>query len=73
MLPFGSYTIISVHDSIHGDQPGMSVLYQLKVLSALNLALDIVSLAEEGVPIVEDLLVLVREIVPVWSALLWLQ
>jgi hypothetical protein len=43
------------------------------VRRALNLALDVVPLAEKGVPVVEDFLVLVGEVVPIGSGFLLLQ
>jgi len=45
----------------------------LQILSSLDLAFDVVTLAEEGVPVVQHLLVLVRQIVPVRTALLRLE
>ena len=45
----------------------------LCVRSALDLAFDIVALAEESEPVVEHLLVLVREIRPIGTALLRLE
>jgi hypothetical protein len=44
-----------------------------RVRSALDLAFDIVALAEESEPVVEHLLVLVRKIRPIGTALLRLE
>lgn len=49
------------------------LLPALCVCRALDLALDVVALAEESVPVVEHFLVLVREIVPVRTALFRLE
>lgn len=38
------------------------------VLGALDLALDVVSLAEERIPIVEDFLLVIWQVVPIGSA-----
>lgn len=45
----------------------------LCVCSTLDLANDVVSLAEEGEPFVQDNLVLVLEVIPFWNAVLWLE
>ena len=45
----------------------------LRVGSALDLAFDVVALTEESEPVVEHLLVLVREIRPIRTALLRLE
>ena len=44
-----------------------------RVRSALDLAFDVVALAEESEPVIEHLLMLVREIRPIRTALLRLQ
>ena len=44
-----------------------------RVRSALDLAFDVVALAEESEPVVEHLLVLIREIRPIRTALLRLE
>lgn len=44
-----------------------------RVRSALDLAFDVVALAEESEPVVEHFLVLVREIRPIRTALLRLE
>ena len=44
-----------------------------RVRSALDLAFDVVALAEESEPVVEHLLVLVRKIRPIGTALLRLE
>lgn len=44
-----------------------------RVRSALDLAFDVVALAEEGEPVVEYFLVLVREVRPIRTALLRLE
>ena len=41
--------------------------------STLNFAFDIVSLAEERVPVVEHFLVVVREVLPIRPAFFFLQ
>jgi hypothetical protein len=44
-----------------------------RIRSALDLAFDIVALAEESEPVVEHLLVLIREVRPIRTALLRLE
>ena len=51
----------------------MAWCQQLCVRSAFDLAFDVVALAEEREPVVEHLLVLVREIGPIGTTLLRLE
>ena len=45
----------------------------LHISGAFNLASDVVALAEERVPVVQDFLVLVRQVVPFRPAFFFLQ
>ena len=49
------------------------ILLESRVRSALDLAFDVVALAEESEPVIEHLLVLIREVGPIRTALLRLE
>ena len=52
-----------------GRRSCLAIVYALCIGSALDFALDVVSFAEEGVPVVQDLLVGVVKVVPLRSAI----
>jgi hypothetical protein len=47
--------------------------HRISSRSAFDLPLDVISLAEEGEPVIEDLLLAITEILPVWAAFLGVQ